>query len=506
MGDIAISMVKRSPDISSAAKTYSAHGCLRAFVDPLHMQIQYHEISFRYAVASHTGDFVAIALGHVGVWRLFSGQRLPEISAQFEEHGPKACHYQGRKPCRYHRGDNEMYVLPIHQFLLNLEHGGHELWVLEGSVFSELQFLEVIAGEKYKFQAHCYWLWKLWLANLFDAPIEVRLDFMERCAALQFHSSGFPQMPYSCYQIALVLIDANARHELLEGCVNTLRGYSNSAPMNYMGMELHLRAEMETEVMKKLELYNDAIEHAEAARHLHLSSMMNERCARYTAKHFPAKNAFGYYTAAVQQYRHWGCVKGDKLAHWLDSQSIVPSLPPPLDLAPAAASFPISERLQFSTLVQAALDIANELDIKELAKKIINQIVEIVGADYCALISGRFTQETLEVLATYDRAHGRTHVLEDDDTGADRVPWTIINYVARSRKHIVNGTDVLNRATSDTFLTRWQPRSIFAIPLITQGKLRCCHLFTQQVPGGIRSREGRYGTAPVGSSVNIPRT
>src|SRR5947207_1138716 len=480
LGDIAISMVKRSPDISSAAKAYSAHGCLRAFVDPLHMQIQYHEMSFRYAIASHTGDFVAVALGHAGVWRFFSGQRLPEIRAQFDEHGPKACHYQGRKPCRYHRGDNELYVLPIHQFLLNLEHGTHKPWAFEGPVFSELQYFEVIAEEKYKFQAHCYWLWKLWLANIFDAPIEVRLDYMERCYALQFHSSGFPQMPYSCYHIALVLIDANSRHELLESCVSTLRGYSNSAPMNYMGMELHLQAEMETDVMKTLALYNMAIEHAEAAQHLHLSPIMNERCARYTADHFSAKQASGYYTAAGQQYRQWGCIKGDGFAEFLGTEGLITELP--LDHAPSATSFPISERLQFSALVQASLDIANEPDLKELAKKIINHIVDIVGADYCALISGRISPEILEVLATHDRAHGRTLVLEEDDKGADRVPWTIINYVARSRACVVNCMDVLGRATNDTFLAKRQPRSIFAIPMITQDRLVAIIYLHSQYP------------------------
>src|SRR5437667_1152884 len=140
LGDIAISMVKLSPDISSAAKTYCAQGCLRAFFDPLHMQIRYHETSFRYAIASHIGDLVATSLGHASVWRLFSGQRLPEIITQLEENGPKACQYRGKKPCRYHRGDSEMYILPTHQFLLNLKYGGKVGWELEGSIFSELHY------------------------------------------------------------------------------------------------------------------------------------------------------------------------------------------------------------------------------------------------------------------------------------------------------------------------------------------------------------------------------
>lgn len=125
---------------------------------------------------------------------------------------------------------------------------------------------------EYKFQVQSFWLWKLWLANLFDAPIEVRLRFLERCSALRVHASGMPQMPYSCYHTALALIDVDAQHEeVKQPCVDTLSGYAESAPMNYKGMELHLRAELEQDIIKRLEYYNQAIEHAEAAHHLHLS-------------------------------------------------------------------------------------------------------------------------------------------------------------------------------------------------------------------------------------------
>ena len=109
-------------------------------------------------------------------------------------------------------------------------------------------------------------------------------------------------------------------------------------------------------------------------------------------------------------------------------------------------------------------------------------------------------------MATHDRAHGHTHILEDDDSGADRVPWTIINYVARSRNHIVNGKDVLNRVTSDTFLTKWQPRSIFAIPLITQGKLVAVIYLHSKYPEAFdREKEGMVQLLSGQASISLER-
>ena len=287
------------------------------------------------------------------------------------------------------------------------------------------------------------------------------------------NASGLPYFPYSCYHTALALIDMGATSDEVQIYLKSVSGYSISAPMNYQGMELHLRAELETDMIKKLELYNEAIDHAEAAHHWHLSAFMNERCGRLTARHLHRKHAFGYFHSAIQTYRQWGCIKGNMLATELGYETIIPaptrhsesfSIP---DHEPA----PISERLQFSALVQAALDIANELDLRELTKKVITHVVQAVGADYCALVSvtGSNKEEELYLAATYD--NGQTRIFDDENESSNAVPWTIINYVARTRQDIVNNVDFLGTLTTDIFFETSRPNSIFAFPLISQGRL-----------------------------------
>lgn len=472
IGKFAISVLERYMEISSAAKTYVVYACMRTLVDSFASNLKYFELALKYGVASHTGDYVGFAVGNLGAWRLFAGYCLPEVLSQFEKHGFKACNYPGHKPCDYRRMDNAVYILPTHQFVLNLQNGGtREPWELEGVIFQESKYEAAIAAEEYKLQIHGYWLWKLWLANLFDAPADVRRSFVQRCIAMRPHASGLPYCPYSCYHTALALIDMGEDMDQVQICLNSVSGYADTAPMNYRAMELHLRAELEPDIIKKLTLFDEAIENAAKLHHWHLSAFMNERCGKFTNLKLPRKYAFGYFQAAIKTYREWGCIKGDKLAAELGYEAVIPTQHRAVSAVSDHEPAPISERLQFSALIQAALDIANELDLRELTKKIITHVIHAVGADYCALVSvaGDANNE-LHLTAIYD--NGRIQIFDNDGQAPlNAVPWTIINYVARTKQNIVNNTDFLGTRSTDPFFLHSNPNSIFVFPLLSQGGL-----------------------------------
>jgi signal transduction histidine kinase/CheY-like chemotaxis protein len=475
IGKFAISTLQRDPEISAAARTYVVYGCMRTLVDDFKNCLNFFEQALKYGIASHTGDYVGFAVGGLGAWRLFAGYCIPGVISQFDEHGYKACDYLDRKPCGYHRIDNTVYILPMHQFLLNLQSRGlHRPWELEGSIFRESKYQDAIDAEEYKLQIHSYWLWKLWLANLYNAPPGIRLEIVKRCSSMRPNASGLPYMPYSCYHTILALIDLNQQSDDIQTCLAILAGYAAVAPMNYLSMETHIRAELETDLTTKIRLFDDAIEMAETAHHWQISAFMNERCGRFIANKCSRKQAFGYFHSAIQTYRQWGCTKGDDLAKELDFEKVIP--PPTRQYHvindPVQDADSIPERLQFSSLVQAALDIANELDMRELIQKVITHVVQTAGADYCALVSvngGSTNDEGLRVVATFD--NGRTMILEEEDNAPFAVPWTIINYVAHTRNDIVNNVDFLGTSSTDPFFVRWKPNSIFAFPLISQGRL-----------------------------------
>jgi signal transduction histidine kinase/ActR/RegA family two-component response regulator len=474
LGKFAISVLERYTEISSAAKTYVVYACMRSLVDSFKSVLHFFEQALKYGIASHTGDYVGFAVGGMAVWRFFAGFTLPAVVDEFEKHGFKSCDYPGRKPCAYQRMDNTVYILPAHQFIVNLQTGGiTSPWELNGMIFQETRYEAPIAAEEYKLQIHCYWLWKLWLANLFGAPKHVKLELVDRCTAMRPNASGLPYLPFSCYHTALALIDTGVKADEVQKCLACLSGYADTAPMNYRGMELHVRAELETDPMKRLELFNEGIDHAEEANHRHLSAYMNERCGRFAASTLGRKPALGYFHTAIQTYREWGCIKGEKLSQELGFETSIPSPPRTAQDTVAALpdlSAPVSERLQFSALVQAALDIANELDLRELTKKVISHVVQAVGADYCALVSATGSEEEdLRLAAIYD--NGETTIFGDEMDSALAVPWSVINYVARTRKDIVNDIDFVGTLSSDVFFTNTHPNSIFAFPLISQGRL-----------------------------------
>ena len=469
-----MSVLERYTEISSAAKTYVVYACMRSLVDSFESVLHFFEQALKYGIASHTGDYVGFAVAGLGVWRFFAGFPLPVVLDQFEKHGFKACDYPGRKPCHYRRMDNAIYILPAHQFVINLQTVGlTSPWELNGTIFQETRYESPIAAEEYKLQIHSYWLWKLWLANLFGAPKHVKLEFVDRLVVMRPNASGLPYLPYSCYHTALALIDTGGNTEEIRRCLAYISGYADTAEMNYRGLELHIQAELETDIIRKLELFNEAIDHAEASNHKHISAYMNERCGRFAASVLGRKTAFGYYHTAIQTYREWGCIKGEILAAELGFDASIPSPPHNAEETVAALpdfSAPVSERLQFSALVQAALDIANELDLRDLTKKVITHVVQAVGADYCALVSAGDTEdEDLRVAAIYD--DGQTTIFTDDMDPTLAVPWTVINYVARTRHDIVNNIDFLPSLSSDAFSATVHPRSIFAFPLINQDRL-----------------------------------
>ena len=184
LGKFAISVLERYTEISSAAKTYVVYACMRSLVDSFKSNLDYFERALKYGIASHTGDYVGFAVGNLGIWRLFAGYCLPGVLSQFDKHGYKGCDYPGHKPCDYRRMDNTVYILPAHQFILNLRNGGPTTpWELNGMIFRESEYESAIVAEEYKLQIHCYWLWKLWLANLFDAPAPVKKLFVKRCTS-----------------------------------------------------------------------------------------------------------------------------------------------------------------------------------------------------------------------------------------------------------------------------------------------------------------------------------
>lgn len=480
LGKFAISVLERYTEISVAAKTYVVYACMRALVDPFRNGLHYFDLALKYGIASHTGDYVGFAVGNIGVWRFFAGFCLPGVAVQFDKHGFKGCDYPGHKPCDYRRMDNAVYILPMHQFVLNLQSGGiGEPWELNGVIFQESKYQEAIAAEEYKLQIHCYWLWKLWLANYFGAPTQIKMALVERCIAMRPNASGLPYLPYSCYHSALALIDMGIGADEIRTCLDRVAAYAHTAPMNYRALELHLRAEIDTDVLRKLELYNQAIDEAEKHHHWHILAYINERAGRFTLKHLHKRLANGYFQEAIQKYRNWGCIKGDILAAELGFETMVVSPTPSirrlettdvLDHEPA----PISERLQFSALVQAALDIANELNLHELTRKVITHVVQAVGANYCALISGS-SEDDLYLSAVYD--NGTTHIFDTDLQSrpidpSTAIPWTIINYVARTRQDIVNTVDFLGTLSTDPFFQHsHHPSSIFTFPLLSQGRL-----------------------------------
>jgi hypothetical protein len=178
IGKFGVSGLERYMDVSSVAKAYLVYGSMQGLVTAFERQLHYLEMSLEFGIASHSGEIAGYAVGNSGVLRLCEGCHLSEVVSYFDAHGFKVCDYPGMKPSIYQRTDIAIFILPAHQFLLNLQSGGmKERWRLEGAIFKESEYKIAIGSGEYKLATHAYWLWKLWLFRITSLSI-----FMLSCS------------------------------------------------------------------------------------------------------------------------------------------------------------------------------------------------------------------------------------------------------------------------------------------------------------------------------------
>jgi GAF domain-containing protein len=132
---------------------------------------------------------------------------------------------------------------------------------------------------------------------------------------------------------------------------------------------------------------------------------------------------------------------------------------------------PFAVRLQMSGLMQTATDLSSEPNLRDMMRKILNSVVKASGADYCALLITNGSPPTEKLRVAICLTNNRVEFIEEGDDTQLVVPWTVINYVARTKEDIVNDVDYLGTAKTDPFLLQVQPKSILVYPLLNQARL-----------------------------------
>ena len=233
--------------------------------------------------------------------------------------------------------------------------------------------------------------------------------------------------------------------------------WSNSCPENFQHKYFLIEAELARingKYWMASKLYDKAIEEANKNEFLQHEAIANELCAKFYEKMGKTKIMRAYFVESYYLYNRWGAaykVSLLELKHIdffsktnrkkVNSDSVDSSLNV---ITESTGHFTnVIDLLDLNTLIKTSQTLAEEIVLEKLLKKIMRILFENAGAekglfirnvkdDFLILAKGSSNETEIEV---FDYGHSSRKITAN----SDYAPISIVNYVARVKKHIVIG-------------------------------------------------------------------
>ncbi|MFB2968579.1 AAA family ATPase [Aerosakkonema sp. BLCC-F183] len=267
--------------------------------------------------------------------------------------------------------------------------------------------------------------------------------------------------------------------------------WADNCPVNYLHKYLLIEAEiarLSGQDLEAIDYYDRAIESASENKYIQNEALAHELAAKFWLSKGKQKIAQVYMTDAYYCYLRWGAqakVKylESKYPHLITklSTNTVSNINT-TNISVSTTSSSIAS-LDFGTLIKASQAISGEILLEKLLSKLMKIIIENAGAQIGYLVLHSHTEQGKEEGQLLIEASG---VVDSDNVAVlqsvpieNRLPVSIVNYVARTKETIV-----LNDAVSemqnpkskiqnpdDPYIKKNKPKSILCAPLMNQGKL-----------------------------------
>lgn len=373
----------------------------------------------------------------------------------------------------------EMYL----QAVLNLREKVAEPHQLQGQAYQENERLRLLQQNADRHALFHFHLHKLFLSCLFE---EEEMGLKEAKLAESYLDGviglGLVAVFYfydSLMQLAYYrktsLQDRDSLIQKVSANQEKLRFWAEHAPMNYQHKFLLVEAEYHRVLgddLKAAELYDQAINLAEASEYLQEAALAYELAAKfYCAK---GKNAIAkaYLQESRYSYLRWGATaKVQALEQrYPECFSPIPASPPLLSRTVHSTSNGSAE-LDLVTVMKASQAIASELVLERLLSILLKVAIENAGAQTGWLILASHQQ--LQIEATGSADCEVVEVMQPIPIEqSSEVCVAIVHYVVRTQTSLVLSDAVQDeRFLRDTYILQKQPKSILCTPLVNQGQL-----------------------------------
>ncbi|KYG05389.1 protein kinase [Sorangium cellulosum] len=380
------------------------------------------------------------------------------------------------------------------QVIQNLEGRTLDRGTLSDAGFDEDALVPKLEAVGFAIVAGFYYTNKLALAYLYgdhEGALRMARRAQERARALTGQYIGIVDLPlYTCLTLLALGPRASGEEggalaEMLASSHDKLAVLARNCP-ELRHLELLVRAErarVAGEALEPiLELYQQASHAAEQAGYVRYRALVSELCGRFLASRRMPWLARSCLVEAYQAYARWGATA--KLRQMEEAYvELLPRAaagqPASADLLSNLTSVAVSTTemvarrvalLDAAALIRAAQAVAREIDLGRVMTRLLRLAVESVGAQRGALILGHEGGPRVEAVvedAGEVRVGPSTPVRESGAAAARVIE------LAMSTGGAVVVADAAQdaRLDGDPYVAARKPRSVLALPMVSQGGL-----------------------------------
>jgi predicted signal transduction protein with EAL and GGDEF domain/predicted ATPase len=260
-----------------------------------------------------------------------------------------------------------------------------------------------------------------------------------------------------------------------------LSDWAKLCPANRGAMHLLVRAELariDGDLPGALQGYDAAIAAARASRFLHVEALAAERASRFWLDRGKTDFSALYRQRAARAWERFGAlgrVADLNGTSRLDATGQEPAaaiaVPVSANVSAAAGEARHLDRLDLALVVKASQVIAGEIVLADLLAKLLDIVIENAGGDRIALVlkhEGAFVIQGIREPG----ADGSLIMLGEHVEGTRRIARRIVNYVLRTREHLVLSDPArMRQFQADSYVQSRQPRSVLCAPIVHKGEL-----------------------------------
>ena len=221
--------------------------------------------------------------------------------------------------------------------------------------------------------------------------------------------------------------------------------------------------------------YAKAIVSSREAGYIHEQALTNELAAQFYLSLDNPEMARILLIEAYRGYKRWGATAKlqqleaayvflrRKTAHAVDEYDT---------LRLTNNDISTSTSLDIGTVIKASQTISSEIQLPKLLDKLMRSVIENAGAEKGFLLLKDGARWMIEAAGALDDQLVFAQALPIDVTQTQLVPQAVIDFVARTRTHVLlNDATLTDDFLHDPYIQARQPKSILCTPLLKQGEL-----------------------------------